>query len=855
MKKENTVKRLKDYQAPAFLAKSVDLTFKLSPRHTVVTAKIVFVRQRLGSDLVLNGKEVSLISARIDNTLLKLEALQIRNDSLRVPKKLIPNDEFLWEAVTSIVPESNTSLDGLYFSSGIYCTQCEAEGFRKITYFLDRPDVMSVYSVRIEGTEPILLSNGNLVNCGIGFAEWHDPWPKPSYLFALVAGNLCALKDSFTTKSGRVVTLKIYTKPNDVDKCSYAMASLKRAMKWDEEEYNREYDLDLFMIVAVDDFNVGAMENKGLNIFNSKYILADSQTATDRDYENIERIIAHEYFHNWTGNRITCRDWFQLCLKEGLTVFRDQQFVAAMKQSPIKRIEDVITLRTKQFREDDGPLAHPVRPEEYIEINNFYTATVYEKAAEIVRMLKIIVGEDGYRKAVQRFFQIYDGHACTVEDWIKVFEKTLGIDLKQFSLWYNKKGRPKVNLNESFNGETYTLEFSQEILNDSGTAPNVPMLIPINLGLFDNTGNEIEKSHTILLSKATERFNYNNLNEKPIPSLLRSLSAPITLEDKLSRDELLVLGAHDSDLFNRWDSIRKLSLDSIEKFIYEGTEIDEQLIDNIGKQLANEQLEPSFRALLATPPSHESIINYLAPKKANIDTDLIYYASQSFKKVLAEGTVSYLYKVFSQLSQTEPYNPDPNQSGSRALKLRILDLLCYLEDNAEKARMLFATATNMTDKLGSLTILVKQDKAIKELETFYDTWQENNNVIDKWFSTQAIYTNPKKSILTIRRLAEHHAFSPRNPNRFRSLIGSFASGNLCGFHSPEGDGYNIVTEWLMKLDEINPQTAAQVCTVFDNWKIFDKKRQEKRNKSLGRLLSMNDVSRNTFEIVTKILKE
>ena len=851
MNEFNTITYLKDYEAAPFIIKSVNLNFRLNPKNTIVVAKILFSPKRLKCDLKLDGVGLSLQKVQINGLNVDLNLLNIEHHGLTVPNELLPKGDFYWQAETAISPQENTSLDGLYLSSGIYCTQCEAQGFRKITYFLDRPDIMSIYTVHIEGQESVLLSNGNQIKIEKGYTEWHDPWPKPSYLFALVAGNLVSLNDNFKTKSGRVVDLKIFVKPADIDKCAYAMDALKRSMKWDEDEYNREYDLDLFMIVAIDDFNMGAMENKGLNIFNSKYILADEKTATDSDYDNIERIIAHEYFHNWTGNRITCRDWFQLCLKEGLTVFRDQQFSAKMRGFSVKRIEDVLVLRGHQFREDDGPLAHSVRPEKYLEINNFYTATIYEKGAELVRMLKLIVGDECYNSAVQEYFSTFDGQACTVEDWLSVFQKKSKIDLEQFLLWYTQKGRPIVSVDGSYNQGTYVLQFEQKMINEQAQ----PMLIPITIGLLDDQGDEMRSSETILFSKKKQSFTYNNLPSKPIPSLLRDFSAPITLEKSLSDDELQILASHDTNLFNRWDSLRNLSLKAIEGLIYDSVPISDLLLSSISKLIRNSNIEPGYRALISTAPSPQSILSYLSAQGRSIDPIIICDALHSFNYELAKACANFLSASCYKQTNVLTYKPTADQAGMRALKLRLIDLFCYIEDGAEVPKSLFKMSSNMTEEMGALAILIRHDKVTDEVDEFYNKWKSNNNVLDKWFSAQVSLTVPTKAIATLEKLTNHDDFKISNPNRFRSIIGAFSSNNLSGFHQVDGRGYDIVTDWLIKLDKINPQTTARICTCFDNWKVFDTKRQEIIKKNLNRLYRLPKVSTNTYEIVDSILNK
>ena len=847
----NTTTYLKNYEASPFRIKSVHLTFRLNPTNTIVIAKILFSPKKLNCHLELDGVDLNLQKVQINGLNIDLNLLSIEHHVLTVPNDLLPKDDFYWQAETIISPQTNTSLDGLYLSSGIYCTQCEAQGFRKITYFLDRPDIMSTYTVRIEGQEPVLLSNGNQISIGKGFTEWHDPWPKPSYLFALVAGNLTSLNDTFKTKTGRTVDLKIFVKPADIDKCAYAMDALKRSMRWDEEEYQREYDLDLFMIVAIDDFNMGAMENKGLNIFNSKYILADEKTATDRDYDNIERIIAHEYFHNWTGNRITCRDWFQLCLKEGLTVFRDQQFSAKMRGFPVKRIEDVLVLRGHQFREDDGPLAHSVRPEKYLEINNFYTATVYEKGAELVRMLKLIVGDECYNSAVQTYFDTFDGQACTVEDWLSVFRNKSKVDLEQFLLWYNQKGRPTVSVNVKYKRGTYVLNFEQKMFDQRAK----PMLIPITVGLISDKGEEIRSNETILFSKKKQSFTFNDLPSKPIPSVLRDFSAPITLIQHLSDDELQILASHDTNLFNRWECLRNLSFKAIEKLIYDGLPISNLLLCSIDKIIRDPNIEPAYRALIATPPSPQSILNHLTAQGRSINPTVICDTWSVFNNALASECADYLSENFKRKPQVLTYEPTAEQAGTRALELRLMDLYCYIENSAEVAKHLFKTASNMTEEMGALSILIRHDKVTDEVDKFYHKWKRNNNVLDKWFSAQVSLTSPKKVISTLENLTKHDDFEIRNPNRFRSIIGAFAGNNLSGFHHVDGKGYKIVTDWLLKLDKINPQTTARICTVFENWKVFDPERQKMIKENLNRLYNLPNISKNTYEIIDSILNK
>ncbi|MEM6897216.1 MAG: aminopeptidase N, partial [Pseudomonadota bacterium] len=627
---------LKDYRAPAYWVDDVHLTFKLHPTQTRVISRIAFrPNPDAPGPFFLHGEELALISAKIDGTQVQTRPVAggIEAD--------VPDTPFIWEAEVEISPETNTALEGLYMSKGMYSTQCEAEGFRKITYYPDRPDVMAPFSVRVESDLPVLLSNGNPGASGPGFAEWHDPWPKPAYLFALVAGDLLAKRDSFTTMEGRDVALAIYVRAGDEDKTAFAMDALKKSMIWDEEVYGRAYDLDVFNIVAVDDFNMGAMENKGLNIFNSAAVLASPDTATDGNFERIEGIIAHEYFHNWTGNRITCRDWFQLCLKEGLTVFRDQQFTSDMRSAPVKRIVDVLELRARQFREDAGPLSHPVRPESFVEINNFYTATIYEKGAELIGMLHTLVGAEGYKEALDLYFARHDGDAATIEDWLQVFEDATGRDLTQFKRWYAQAGTPRVTVTEDHDGATYRITLRQHTPPTPGQDRKDPVVIPITLGLLAADGSEDVPSFTFELNEeaATLSFAHDGTRwsplllaentpaggsgaaPKPIPSLLRGFSAPVVLDFRQSAEERAVLLAHDTDPFNRWEAARSLSKEALLSLIEHGTPPNAAYLDGIEAILADDALDPAFRALAIGLPSQDDLAQALFEEGKTPDPD------------------------------------------------------------------------------------------------------------------------------------------------------------------------------------------------------------------------------------------
>ena len=594
---------LSDYKVPNYLVNKVELVFHLAEEKTRVTSKILFQAnpEAIDTQFYLDGAELDLQWAKIDGKQINPKVDE-HGLTFNVSKK-----EFVWECEVIINPKSNTALEGLYLSNGMYCTQCEAEGFRKITYYPDRPDIMSEFFVRIEGNKTTLLSNGNPTAQGDGWAEWHDPWPKPAYLFALVAGDLISVSDTFTTMSGRDVALNIYVRPGDEDKCAFSMDALKKSMKWDEDNYGREYDLDLFNIVAVDDFNMGAMENKGLNIFNSSYVLANPETSTDDNFEIVEAVIAHEYFHNWTGNRITCRDWFQLCLKEGLTVFRDAEFTADQRSSAVKRIKDVILLKSRQFREDGGPLAHPVRPESFVEINNFYTLTVYEKGAELVGMLKRLVGEKAYKKALDLYFESYDGQAVTIEDWIKVFEEVTKLDLSQFMLWYQQAGTPILSVSEIWEDNFLKLSFHQEIPNTPGQTNKKPHLIPVEIGLLDKISGKMIYSENIKVSQKKEEFVFGPFSNRPIPSVLRDFSAPVILKQTVKKERLTFIFEHETDSFNRWEAGRQLCDDALLSMISNNSAADEMYLSSLKKLIDDDTIDPAFRALTLTLPSQDEV--------------------------------------------------------------------------------------------------------------------------------------------------------------------------------------------------------------------------------------------------------
>lgn len=843
--------RLSEYQPLPYLVEDVHLTFSLHSTKTHVKAKITFVTNpaSTGGDLRLDGQELELVSSRIDGAEV---AVSKDDEGLTLPASML-SDRFVWECETIINPEANTSLDGLYMSGGMYCTQCEAEGFRKITFYPDRPDVMSVFTVRIESDMPVLLSNGNPTDSGEGWAEWHDPWPKPAYLFALVAGDLESYDDTFTTVSGREVALKIYVRDGDQGKCAYAMDSLIRSMKWDEKEYGREYDLDLFNVVAVDDFNMGAMENKGLNIFNSALVLASPETATDADYERIESVIAHEYFHNWTGNRITCRDWFQLCLKEGLTVFRDQQFSSDMRDPSVKRIDEVQKLRTYQFREDAGPLAHPPRPEEYIEINNFYTSTVYKKGAEVVGMLPRLVGADGYRKALDLYFDRHDGQACTIEDWLTVFEDATGRDLSQFKLWYSSAGTPKVTVSDDWADGVYSLTLSQHTDPTPEQDEKLPRLIPVGVGLLYPDGSEVVETKVLELDKESVTFTFNDLRERPVPSILRDFSAPVIVVRDTSNEENAFLLANDTDPFNKWEAGRNYALNILGRLADGANDPDAAFLSAMNTVATDDGLDPAFRALAVSLPDESVIAGDIVAKGGVPDPVAIHSARQVLDRAMAEEMASDLPALYANMKVDGAFTPDAKAAGKRALRSRALKLMTLLDPEATLAKQQYADADNMTEQLSALASLIAAGQAEDALAAFYEQWKHEKLVMDKWFGVQAVATPAAQAVEVVRNLSNHADFEWQNPNRYRSLIGAFASGNPAGFHAESGEGYELVADWIIKLDAHNPQTTANMCTVFSTMQQYDPARQAKMRAALQRVQDTKNLSKNASEIVGRIL--
>ena len=839
---------LSDYTVPAYLVESVHLTFKLGATNTRVISRIAFRPNpdATSTEFFLHGEDLKFISAKIDGTPITpdLGATGLRYDAPRAP--------FIFEAEVEISPATNTSLEGLYMSNGMYCTQCEAEGFRKITYYPDRPDVMAEFTVRIAGDLPVLLSNGNPTASGEGWAEWHDPWPKPAYLFALVAGDLVALHDTFTTRSGRNVDLNIWVRPGgDEAKRAFGMAALKKSMAWDETVYGREYDLDLFNIVAVDDFNMGAMENKGLNIFNASAVLASPETATDADFERIEAIIAHEYFHNWTGNRITCRDWFQLCLKEGLTVFRDQQFTGDMRSHAVKRIDDALVLRAAQFREDNGPLAHPVRPDSFVEINNFYTATVYEKGAEVIGMLKLLVGDADYAKALDLYFDRHDGDAATIEDWLAVFEDVTGRDLRQFALWYAQAGTPRLTVNDSYEGGTYHLHLRQETPPTPGQDTKAPLLLPVAVGLLNENGAEVVPTTVLEMTQAEQTFSFDGLSSKPIPSILRNFSAPVIVRHDKSNAERAFLLAHDTDPFNRWDAGRTLAQDLLVRMVRDDAAPDAAFLDGLAAVLCDDDADPAFRALILHLPSEEDTAQAIFDAGHTPDPAAINTAHETLKLQIAQHLQDTLPRIYAQMQVDGPYTPDAEPAGKRALGNAVLALISKL-DGGKAAAQQFANADNMTQQLGALRALLHIAKGDAELHAFEAQWRHDRLVMDKWFALQVALAPAEHAAATAQKLTDHPDFDLKNPNRFRAVFGGLRA-NTAGFHHRSGAGYDLLADWLIKLDTLNPQTTARMTTAFDTWKRYDATRQGKIRAALERIAQTPGLSGDTNEMVTRIL--
>jgi aminopeptidase N len=861
---------LKDYRAPDYRISEIALDFHLDPDATRVTATSKVTRAgAAGAPLVLNGEHMKLVSAAIDGKPLTAAQYLLDGETLTIP--VVPG-KFTLEIVSEIAPSKNTSLEGLYTAKGIFCTQCEAEGFRRITYFLDRPDVLAVYTTRIEADKakyPVLLSNGNLTASGAlpngkHFAVWNDPFPKPCYLFALVAGDLDVLRDEFTTMTGRRIALAIYVEHGNEPKVAYAMDSLKRAMKWDEEKYGREYDLDIFMIVAVSAFNFGAMENKGLNIFNDKLLLASPETATDDDYGRIESVVAHEYFHNWTGDRITCRDWFQLSLKEGLTVFRDQTFSQDMRSAPVKRIDDVRMLRGRQFQEDAGPLAHPVQPQSYITIDNFYTATVYEKGSEVIGMLNTLVGAEGYRKATDLYFARHDGQAATVEDWVKCFEDACGRDLKQFRLWYRQSGTPTIEAKGEYDAakKAYALTLTQSLGPTPGQPEKKPMHIPVRLGLLGAGGRALPltlegenatgpEERVLELTGPEQRFVFVDVTEAPLISLGRHFSAPVHFKAPLDRKARATLMARDPDAFNRWEAGQTLATEVLLEMAAAKSAPDPIYVESLGEALKHAEADPAFAALMLAPPLESELAMATTP----VDPDAIHTARIGLIRAVARTYAKEFETLYRKLDQKGTFSPDSGPAGKRALRNAALRYLTAADDEAAAtlADAHYRSAINMTDSIAGLAALTRMNSPRREaaFAHFHDRFKNDPLVLDKWMALQAGSCLPG-TVDHVRALMKNPAFDIKNPNRVRSLVGAFAANHL-RFHAGDGAGYRLVGETLRTLNAINPMVAARMAGAFENWRRYDAARQALMRAELETTMKMNGLSPNLFEVAGKML--
>jgi aminopeptidase N len=860
---ENVTVRLSDYQPPDYLIDEIALVFSLEPEATLVAARS-HVR-RSGADVVpleLNGERLELQSIAIDGEPLAEGAYRVEPGKLIIEK---PPASFRLDIVTRISPAENTHLEGLYMSGGRFCTQCEAEGFRTITYSLDRPDVMARYAVRIEADKaayPTLLSNGNLTESGDmeggkHFAVWIDPHPKPSYLFALCAGKYESIHDKFVTASGRTVALGIYVDPGDASRAGYAMDSLKRAMKWDEDTFKREYDLDVFNIVAVRDFNFGAMENKGLNIFNSSLILADADTATDADFEAIEAVVGHEYFHNWTGNRITCRDWFQLCLKEGLTVYREQEFSADQRSRSVQRIKDVKRLRARQFGEDAGPLAHSVRPSTYQKIDNFYTATVYEKGGEVIRMLKRIIGEDAFARGMQHYFERRDGTASTVEDFIGCFEEASGKKLDTFMRWYEQAGTPALKVRGEYSAaaRTYHLHVAQRISATPGQPHKLPAPIPLQIGFISPDGAIIASKaegdtisrteHRMVLEDSEISLRFSDVLEEPIVSVVRGFSAPITLDDELAPQARLAQMAHDPDPYTRWEAGQTLARSIM---LGESGASVQALATALGRELDRAQEDPAFAALaLRLPDLNELILGSKTP-----DPEKLFKAREDLRRAIATTLRERLEPIARARGET-PFSPGASAAGRRALKSAALDLLSSLGPS-DVLSDAYDNSSSMTEAIAALEALgaAESPRFDEALTKFYERWKANPLVVDKWFAVQA--SSPRGDALQrAERLRNHVEFNLKNPNRVRSLAAAFAMRNPRAFHAADGGGYRFLASLAEAIDPLNPALAARLLTPFESWKRFDFQRQAHARAALEHLASLPQLSKNTREMVERTL--
>lgn len=874
-----SINYLKDYRAPDFKIESVDLRFELYEDKAIVHSVLAICRNssqgRHQRPLELDGEELKLISLHLDGKPLGPHQYSIQNNQLTIHD--VP-DIFSLKITTETLPQKNTALSGLYRSEKMFCTQCEAQGFRRITYYLDRPDVMAPFTTIIEADKthyPVLLSNGNKVEEGTlsnnrHWVKWQDPFKKPSYLFALVAGNLAKISDSYVTASGRKVALEIFVDPENKHKCGQALASLKHAMRWDEETYGREYDLDVYMIVAVNDFNMGAMENKGLNIFNAKYVLADQETATDNDFQHVELVIGHEYFHNWTGNRITCRDWFQLSLKEGLTVFREQQFSAAMGSPAVKRIQDVKHIRTRQFAEDAGPMAHPVRPDSYIEINNFYTSTVYSKGAEVIRMLYTILGKAKFRKGMDCYFERHDGQAVTIEDFITSFEDANKVDLKQFYRWYQQSGTPIIEAKGEYNPSKH--QFKLTLMQSCPPTPDQkdkrPYLIPIKIALYDKEGrllpikankpiHQTEEGQFIVLDKASEEVTFDNLSAAPVPSLLGNFSAPVKLHYPYTSDDLTVLMTHDVDLFNRWDSSQQMSLQVLDDLMKahqsnQALNVPQSYLSAFQYLLEHDIRDLALYGQLLTLPS----FSYIAETKPKIAVDSILAARHALITAFSETLQGAMLKAYEMCHRVDDGGVSAESMGARALKNVCLSYLVRQGSKSwlELAQKQYESARNMTDRMGALHALNASNSTIREalFEDFYQRWKKDPLVVNKWLALHATSEIPN-TLETMQTLLTHEAFDMNNPNKVYALISTFGSSNPIAFHDRKGKGYEFIAQRVIELNHRNPQVASRVLENLTSWKRLEDPHSQLMKKAIEHIQASGSLSEDVYEVVTKSL--
>ena len=867
----------KDYKAYPWDVTKLDLYFDIGRESTAVRAEMEFQlknKESTTQDIVLNGSNLELLSLSVNGRLLSDDEYVINGETLTIPDA--PRKSVLKSEVR-IHPASNSALEGLYVSGDFLLTQCEAQGFRKITWFPDRPDVMTSYRVTLEADQsefPVLLSNGNRTDAGDlaggrHWVRWEDPFPKPTYLFALVAGDLALVEDHFTTRSGRDVVLRIYVEAENLDRCDHAMESLVNAMRWDEERFDLEYDLDIYHIIATNDFNMGAMENKSLNIFNSKYVLARPDTATDADYQGIEGVIGHEYFHNWTGNRVTCRDWFELTLKEGLTVFRDEEFSADMQSRAVKRIRDVRDLRSRQFPEDDGPMSHPIRPDQYVEINNFYTATVYQKGATIIRMYHTLLGESGFQKGMKLYFERHDGHAVTCDDFLAAMADANGVNLDRFGRWYSQSGTPRVQVSDHYDAasQRYTLTLKQHTAATHDQKHKQALVIPFAVGLLTADGEEmplqleteteaLAGTRLLVMENAEEEYSFVNISEPPVPSLFRDYSAPVKTHYDYTSEQLATLIAHDSDAFMRWDAAQRIAETAILEQCRRHAKglsltLDSSLLKAFGGILSDRLADPALLSEALAMPDED----YLAEQMEVVDVDGIHAARRFIKNGLANGLKALFAARYAEMNDGKAYSKSANAMARRALKNTCLSYLIETDEGEALTQAQLKTSDNMTDTLAAISglILIESPLAGAALSNFESKWIADALVMDKWFIMQAIKPGPD-TVKRVRALMQHPAFSIQNPNKVRALIGVFSMLNPTGFHAADGSGYAFHADRVIQLDGLNPQIAARMASAFNRWKRYDEGRKNLMKKQLQRIAAVEKLSGDVSEIINNALR-